>query len=147
MADKIIKYDDTVVYENGEWIDSAYQTIYVEGGEDEQNTTLIATLSENTIQAPLTINDQLTRIENAKAEIISAIKAKGVDVPEGTLLSDMASYIAAISDANYKLTKSEDGTTIILQKTDEETEQSSVTDNDTVPETISDTELNTILAN
>lgn len=140
--------NDDTLYQYDSW---SYEyplgaTLTFTGGVDATNTELIAWLEANgTLTKPLTLNDHLTRIENAKSDIISAIREKGVDVPEGTLLSDMASYIAAISDANYKLTKSEDGTTIILQKTDEETEQSSVTDNDTVPETISDTELNTIL--
>ena len=91
--------------------------------------------------ATLTINDQLTRIENAKSDIISAIKAKGVEVPEGTLLSDMASYIAAIPDTTYTLTKSDDGTKIVLTGTDGTVQQ--VTDDDQ-PDKISTTELNTI---
>ena len=52
MADKIIKYDDTVVYENGEWVDSSYQNIEVTGGDDATNAELMAVLQENATFIP-----------------------------------------------------------------------------------------------
>ena len=77
--------------------------------------------------AEKTINDLITDIESSKADIQSTIAAKGVTVPEGTSLANTASYIAAIPNTTYTLSKS--GSTITLTGSDGST--SSVTDTDT----------------
>lgn len=45
----------------------------------------------------MSIQTELVRIENAKADIITAIEGKGVYVPEGAKLDDMATMINDIS--------------------------------------------------
>ena len=45
---------------------------------------------------PTTINDELTRIEGAKADIATAIGNKGVTVPANAKIDDFADLIAAI---------------------------------------------------
>ena len=45
----------------------------------------------------MSIQTELERIENAKADIITAIEGKGVTVPEGAKLDDMATMINDIS--------------------------------------------------
>lgn len=44
----------------------------------------------------MSVSSQITRLSQAKAAIKAAIKAKGVDVPDATLLDDMAAAIEAI---------------------------------------------------
>ena len=44
----------------------------------------------------MSIQTELTRITNAKAAIKAAIEGKGVTVPDGTLLDDMAALIESI---------------------------------------------------
>lgn len=41
----------------------------------------------------MSVSAQIARLEKAKADIASAIKAKGVDVPDGTKLDEMAALI------------------------------------------------------
>ena len=44
----------------------------------------------------MSVQSELTRLENAKAAIKAAIEGKGVTVPDGTLLDGMAALIEAI---------------------------------------------------
>jgi hypothetical protein len=53
MSDKIIKYNDTVVYENGAWVDPTFRDIEITGGTDATNTALISTLSANSTITPI----------------------------------------------------------------------------------------------
>ena len=53
-----------------------------------------------------TINTQLERIEQAKADIIAVLTAKGVTVPADAKISDLAAYINSLSNA-IDLTKGE----------------------------------------
>lgn len=41
----------------------------------------------------MSISAQIERLEKAKEDIAAAIRAKGVDVPEGTKLDEMAALI------------------------------------------------------
>ena len=45
----------------------------------------------------MSIATEITRLQTAKANIASAISDKGVTVPDGTKLDDMAAAIADIS--------------------------------------------------
>lgn len=45
----------------------------------------------------MSVQSEITRLENAKAAIKAAIEGKGVTVPDGTLLDGMASLIESIS--------------------------------------------------
>lgn len=53
-----------------------------------------------------TINTQLERIEKAKNDIIAVLASKGVNVPAGTKISELAPYIEAMSNV-VDLTKGE----------------------------------------
>lgn len=53
-----------------------------------------------------TINTQLERIEKAKSDIIAVLASKGITVPVGTKISDLAPYIDALVNA-IDLTKGE----------------------------------------
>lgn len=53
---------------------------------------------------PTTINDELTRIENAKADIATAIGSKGVTVPSSAKIDDMPDLIDAIQTGGGGLT-------------------------------------------
>ena len=44
----------------------------------------------------MSVQSEITRLQNAKAAIKSAIEGKGVTVPDGTLLDGMAALIAGI---------------------------------------------------
>ena len=44
----------------------------------------------------MSIQSEIARIEAAKAEIVAAIKRKGVEVPVGVKIEDLPSYIDAI---------------------------------------------------
>lgn len=44
----------------------------------------------------MSVSNQITRLSQAKAAIKAAIKAKGVDVPDATLLDGMADAIKSI---------------------------------------------------
>ena len=46
----------------------------------------------------MSISEQITRLTNAKADISSAISAKGVSVPDGTTLDGMSALIDQIRD-------------------------------------------------
>ena len=45
----------------------------------------------------MSIQEKITRLENAKADIASAIAEKGVSVPNGTKIDAMASLVRSIS--------------------------------------------------
>lgn len=45
-----------------------------------------------------TIREELNRIATAKADIIAAIINKGVSVPEGVMVEDLAEYIMLIGE-------------------------------------------------
>lgn len=45
----------------------------------------------------MSISTEITRISNAKKSIIEAIIAKGVNVPDGIMIQDIANYIALIN--------------------------------------------------
>lgn len=44
----------------------------------------------------MSVSSQITRLSQAKTDIKAAIKAKGVDVPDATLLDGMADAIKSI---------------------------------------------------
>lgn len=44
----------------------------------------------------MSVQSEITRLQNAKAAIKAAIEGKGITVPDGTLLDGMASLIASI---------------------------------------------------
>lgn len=44
----------------------------------------------------MSVQSEITRMQNAKAAIKAAIEGKGVTVPDGTLLDGMASLIDSI---------------------------------------------------
>ena len=125
MADKTIKYDDTVVYENGEWVDSSYQNIEVTGGDDATNTTLINTLAANAeggIKMPktktealealqknpqeyaATIAGQLERIEDSKIVIVSKVNELGLNTETDITIDDAALAVNEIVLHNTDLT-------------------------------------------
>ena len=67
----------------------------------------------------MSVQSEITRLENAKAAIKSAIEGKGVTVPEATMLDGMASLIESIEaggggyEVTYGIiTPAEDSTTI-----------------------------------
>lgn len=45
----------------------------------------------------MTIASEITRLQDIKSDIITAIADKGVEVPSGTMLGDCPDLIAAIS--------------------------------------------------
>lgn len=45
----------------------------------------------------MSISSEITRLQGVKADIISAIRDKGVDVPSGTMLGECPSLIDTIS--------------------------------------------------
>lgn len=45
----------------------------------------------------MSISQEITRISNAKAEIISVLQARGVDVPADTPIENLAGYIASMN--------------------------------------------------
>lgn len=48
----------------------------------------------------MSIADQITRLQGVKADIINAIKDKGVDVPDNESLSDAPNLISSISSSS-----------------------------------------------
>lgn len=44
----------------------------------------------------MSVQSEITRLQNAKAAIKTAVEGKGVTVPDGTLLDGMASLIESI---------------------------------------------------
>lgn len=44
----------------------------------------------------MSVSDQVERLAAAKADIAAAIESKGVDVPQGASISDMAALVAKI---------------------------------------------------
>lgn len=59
----------------------------------------------------MSIQTEITRLENAKADIINAINNKGVNVPNNVLLNDVSNYILQIQGVERYLTQDiEDGT-------------------------------------
>ena len=44
----------------------------------------------------MSVQEQINRISDAKTDIRGAIQAKGVEVPENTMIDGMAQYISAI---------------------------------------------------
>lgn len=52
----------------------------------------------------MSIQSQITRIKNAKNDILSTLEEKGVIVPSGVLLDDVANLIRQISTSNNYLT-------------------------------------------
>ena len=117
MSDKIVKYDDVVVYENGAWVDSVYKDISITGGEDVTNTTLINTLAANAeggIKMPktktealealnknpqeyaATIAGQLERIEDSKIVIVSKVNELGLNTESDITIDDAALAINEI---------------------------------------------------
>lgn len=57
----------------------------------------------------MSIKSQITRIKNAKNDILKVISEKGVVVPNGVLLDDVADLIEKISD-KYLMSELDDGT-------------------------------------
>ena len=58
----------------------------------------------------MSVQAQILRLENAKADIISAIAEKGVTVPQDVLLDEIADYIRQIKvDNSPNFTVSDDG--------------------------------------
>lgn len=49
----------------------------------------------------MSIANELNRITSAKGDIVTAIEAKGVDVPEGTTLDAMSELIDLIGRAGH----------------------------------------------
>ena len=45
----------------------------------------------------MSVQSEITRIEQAKSDIISAIEAKGVDVPSNASIDDLAALVSEIS--------------------------------------------------
>ena len=67
----------------------------------------------------MSIAIEITRLNNAKAAIKSAIEAKGVEVPQSTKIDLYADYIAQIGSTEYEpicFTSLEDGNTFSLNK-------------------------------
>ena len=58
----------------------------------------------------MSIRSQITRLENAKSDILSALKEKGVNVPTGVLLDGVADLIKQVAD-KYLTVELDDGTT------------------------------------
>lgn len=48
----------------------------------------------------MSVSSQITRLNNAKAAIIAAIEAKGVNVPDNATLDAIAQYITQITNAD-----------------------------------------------
>lgn len=59
----------------------------------------------------MSIQSQITRIKNAKNDILSTLEEKGVIVPSGVLLDDVADLIKQISGSDVYLTSEIDGET------------------------------------
>lgn len=53
----------------------------------------------------MSVQSEITRLQNAKAAIKAAIEGKGVTVPEATLLDGMASLIESIEAGGGSITK------------------------------------------
>ena len=49
----------------------------------------------------MSVATEIARLEKAKADIAAAIASKGVDVPEGTTLDEMAALIMKIGVKDY----------------------------------------------
>ena len=58
----------------------------------------------------MSVQSEITRLENAKAAIMAAIEGKGVTVPEATLLDGMAALIESIESGGGGGTKISIGT-------------------------------------
>lgn len=96
MSDKIIKYDDVVVYENGAWVDPAFRDIEITGGEDVTDTTLISTLSANSTITPIEPAAPITELAPFLTRIADAIRTKKGTT--GTInAQDFANEIESIS--------------------------------------------------
>lgn len=72
----------------------------------------------------MSIKTQITRLENAKVDILSAITEKGVTVPGGVLLEDVADLIRQITD-KYLTAETDDGTSghLLIEIDGETTDQ------------------------
>lgn len=55
----------------------------------------------------MSVQSEITRLQNAKAAIKTAIEGKGVTVPDGTLLDGMASLIESIEAGGGKIARGE----------------------------------------
>ena len=64
----------------------------------------------------MSVQSEITRLENAKAAIKAAIEGKGVTVPEATLLDGMAALIESIEAGSYNGMKLEISTLIPSEK-------------------------------
>lgn len=53
----------------------------------------------------MSVQDEITRLENAKTAIVSSIESKGVEVPDGTTLDAMSEYIDQIEEIETSVTK------------------------------------------
>lgn len=49
----------------------------------------------------MSVSAQIDRLERAKADIVAALAAKGVDVPNNITLDDIAQLISKLSNADY----------------------------------------------
>lgn len=49
----------------------------------------------------MSVSAQIDRLERAKAEIVAALIAKGVDVPNNIKLDEIAPLISKLSHADY----------------------------------------------
>lgn len=57
----------------------------------------------------MSIKSQITRIQNAKNDILKVITEKGVAIPSGVLLNDVANLVKQIADKNLT-SEIDDGT-------------------------------------
>lgn len=59
----------------------------------------------------MSIQTEITRLKNAKSNIIAAIVNKGVSIPNSVLLNSVPSYISQIQTVERYLTQDIDGDT------------------------------------
>lgn len=55
----------------------------------------------------MSIQSEITRIASAKSDIADAIEEKGVEVPSGSMIDDMAELILQIQSGGVAMTESE----------------------------------------